>query len=53
MATASSRKLNSLYTRLAPGTPLTSEDLAALGISADLAVHYVRTGWLTRLAAVS
>jgi len=29
--------------------PLTSEDLAGLGISADLAVHYVRAGWLTRL----
>lgn len=29
---------------------MTSEDLAALGISADLAVHYVRAGWLTRLA---
>jgi hypothetical protein len=27
-----------------------SEDLAALGISADLAVHYVRAGWLERLA---
>jgi transcriptional regulator with AbiEi antitoxin domain of type IV toxin-antitoxin system len=27
-----------------------SEDLLALGISADLAVHYVRSGWLTRLA---
>jgi hypothetical protein len=26
------------------------EDLAALGISADLAVHYVRAGWLVRLA---
>lgn len=50
MATANSSKLNALYTRLAPGTPLTSEDLAALGISADLAVHYVRAGWLTRLA---
>jgi len=36
--------------RSAPGTPLTSQDLAALGISADLAVHYVRAGWLTRLA---
>jgi hypothetical protein len=35
---------------LAPGTPLTSADLAALGISADLAVHYVRAGWLQRLA---
>jgi len=50
MATANPSKLNTLYTRLAPGTPLASEDLAALGISADLAVHYVRAGWLTRLA---
>ncbi len=38
-----------LYTRLPPGAPLTSKDLAALGISADLAVHYVRAGWLMRL----
>lgn len=30
--------------------PLTSEDLAGMGISADLAVHYVRAGWLERLA---
>jgi hypothetical protein len=43
-------KLKALYTRLAPGTPLTSEDLAGLGISADLAVHYVKAGWLMRLA---
>jgi hypothetical protein len=50
MATIGTSKLNSLYTRLSPGAPLTSEDLAALGISADLAVHYVRAGWLTRLA---
>lgn len=49
MATTHVSKLNSLYTRLAPGSPLTSEDLAALGISADLAVHYVRAGWLSRL----
>jgi hypothetical protein len=35
---------------VASGTPLTSEDLATLGISADLAVHYVRGGWLSRLA---
>jgi hypothetical protein len=49
VTTTSRTKLNALYTRLAPGTPLTSEDLAALGISADLAVHYVRAGWLTRL----
>jgi hypothetical protein len=50
MATTNSSKLKLLYTRLTPGTPLASEDLAALGISADLAVHYVRSGWLTRLA---
>ncbi len=50
MATTGGSKLNTLYTRLAPGTPLTSEDLATLGISADLTVHYVRSGWLTRLA---
>lgn len=49
MATIGSSKLNALYARLVPGTPLTSEDLAVLGISADLAVHYVRAGWLTRL----
>lgn len=50
MATVHRNKLNKLYTRLEPGTPVTSEDLAALGISADLAVHYVRAGWLQRLA---
>lgn len=50
MTTTGASKLNALYTRLSPGAPLTSEDLAALGISADLAVHYVRAGWLTRLA---
>jgi transcriptional regulator with AbiEi antitoxin domain of type IV toxin-antitoxin system len=49
MATISRNKLNTLYTHWAPGTPLTSEDLATRGISADLAVHYVRSGWLTRL----
>jgi len=50
MATTQRNKLNSLYTSLAPGRPLTSEDLAARGVSADLAVHYVRAGWLSRLA---
>jgi len=43
-------KLNALYSRTTPGAPLTSADLAALGVSADLAVHYVRAGWLVRLA---
>lgn len=50
MATIKRTKLNSLYRHWVPGTPLTSEGLAALGISADLAVHYARAGWLTRLA---
>lgn len=50
MATALRNKLNALYARTTAGAPLTSEDLASLGISADLAVHYVRAGWLTRLA---
>ena len=50
MTTPKRNKLSALYTRLEPGTPLMSEDLAVLGISADLAVHYVRAGWLTRLA---
>lgn len=50
MATTNRRKLNTLYTQLPSGAPLTSAALTALGISADLAVHYVRSGWLTRLA---
>jgi Transcriptional regulator, AbiEi antitoxin, Type IV TA system/Transcriptional regulator, AbiEi antitoxin N-terminal domain len=50
MATTKRTKLNALYSGTTPGAPLTSEDLAALGISADLAVHYVRAGWLVRLA---
>lgn len=50
MATIGASKLNTLYTRLVSGTPVTSEDLSALDISADLAVHYVRAGWLMRLA---
>lgn len=50
MATTTESKLKKLYSHLAAGTPLTSADLAGLGISADLAVHYVRAGWLERLA---
>lgn len=50
MATTTDNKLKRLYSHLAPGTPLTSQELATLGISADLAVHYVRAGWLNRLA---
>lgn len=43
-------KLNYLYTQLLAGSPVTSDQLADMGISADLAVHYVRSGWLQRLA---
>jgi hypothetical protein len=50
VATTTTSNLNNLYRRLKPGSPATSEDLAAWGVSADLAVHYVRAGWLTRLA---
>ncbi|HEY1654763.1 MAG TPA: type IV toxin-antitoxin system AbiEi family antitoxin domain-containing protein [Candidatus Tumulicola sp.] len=50
MATTSRNKLNRLYGQLLAGAPLTSEDLAGLEISADLAVHYARSGWLNRLA---
>lgn len=32
------------------GTPVTSRQLAKLSVSADLAVGYVRSGWLIRLA---
>jgi Transcriptional regulator, AbiEi antitoxin, Type IV TA system/Transcriptional regulator, AbiEi antitoxin N-terminal domain len=50
VATTERTKLNSLLGQWAPGTPLTSADLTALGVSADLAVHYARAGWLSRLA---
>jgi hypothetical protein len=50
MATINRTKLKSLFTRLPSGAPLTSQALTALGISADLAVHYARAGWLTRIA---
>jgi hypothetical protein len=49
-ATTDMNRLNRLFSQLPPGCPVTSEGLAALGVSADLAVHYVRAGWLTRLA---
>jgi len=46
----SNSKLNKLYTRLPSGSPVTSGQLADMGISADLAIHYARAGWLKRLA---
>jgi len=50
MATTTHGKLKKLYTEVRAGSPVTSSQLAEMGISADLAVHYVRSGWLTRLA---
>jgi hypothetical protein len=50
VATISKSKLNELLTTWAPGSPLSSQDLLKRGISADLAVHYARAGWLVRLA---
>ncbi len=50
MATTTRNKLSALYTQLPAGSPVTSAQLARMGISADLAVHYGRAGWLKRLA---
>lgn len=43
-------KLTRLYTTIPAGEPISSRRLATLGISADLAVAYVRRGRLERLA---
>lgn len=43
-------KLSALLTQLPSGMPVTNEDLALEDVSADLAVHYVRAGWLQRVA---
>jgi hypothetical protein len=50
MATTTPSKLRELYQNLRPAHPVTSAELSAMGISRDLAVHYVRAGWLRRLA---
>lgn len=50
MATTETNKLKDLYAQLAPGAPVSSAQLARLGISTDLAVYYARAGWLVRLA---
>lgn len=50
MTTTTRSKLNTLLSQVPSGTPVTSDDLALGGVSADLAVHYVRSGWLRRLA---
>lgn len=50
MATTNQTKVDRLYTQLSAGAPITSAQLGEMGISADLTVHYVRAGWLQRLA---
>ena len=50
MATEKRNKLNTLYTQITAGTPITSARLAALGISSNLAGQYAKAGWLTRLS---
>lgn len=50
MTNTNRNKLNKLYKALPDGSPVASDELAALGISASLAVQYARAGWLTRLA---
>lgn len=50
MATEKRNKLNTLYTQVSAGTPLTSAKLAELGISSNLAGQYAKAGWLTRLS---
>jgi hypothetical protein len=41
--------LKQVLAQLRPGQPLTARWLAGHGVSAQLAHHYVRAGWLTRL----
>ena len=50
MATIRQNKLSDMQAGIPAGTPVDRQQLAAMGISADLAVHYVRAGWLRRLA---
>lgn len=50
MNTNYDNKLKSLYSSISPGKPIMSSDLVNLGISSDLAVYYVKAGWLERLA---
>jgi hypothetical protein len=50
VATLERNKLNALFTKVSPGTPLTSAHLADLGISSNLAGQYAKAGWLTRLS---
>lgn len=49
METISTSRLNALLASWPAGEPRSADDLRQLGVSADLAVHYVRAGWLERL----
>lgn len=49
MATTTRNLLKTVLAAMPAGTPVSSTDLARYGVSADLAVHYVRAGWLNRL----
>lgn len=49
MAPTARHKLNKIIADLEPGVPVTVRDLAASHISADLAGHYQKVGWLDRL----
>lgn len=49
MATTRHSILKTVLAGLPAGTPVSTADLAEYGVSADLAVHYVRAGWLRRL----
>ncbi|WP_129777573.1 type IV toxin-antitoxin system AbiEi family antitoxin domain-containing protein [Peristeroidobacter soli] len=49
MTTTRHTILKTVLARLPAGAPVTSADLTGYGVSPDLAVHYVRAGWLNRL----
>ena len=48
--TTNKRNLLLRTTLFPPGVPISMNDLSAVGVSRDLAVYYVNSGWLTRLA---
>ncbi|HJU39341.1 MAG TPA: type IV toxin-antitoxin system AbiEi family antitoxin domain-containing protein [Tahibacter sp.] len=50
MAQVRRDRLKRLMTGMPNGTPVDTADLAAAGVSTDLAAYYVRHGWLERLA---
>ena len=46
---SSSSKLTRLLNQSKPGVPILTRDLREAGISARLASHYVKSGWLNRI----